>query len=222
MSLFKSYRFYQKEEIEKLACEILMRMEKTPQYKLKWPLDPSRVAEFLGLDIDYLNLPRGTAAAIWPTEGKIVVNENNQESSEGFENSSIAHEIGHWVLHVNQDEAKKNIPQTDLPWDNVTQQEIFLSRTRKEQKIHGTPNQTEDNRQEWQAQYFASCLLMPRHVLEDKRRGRDLTNWKHLYAMADELGVTISNLTHRLQDLQWIDIPKNSKRIYPGKMLPPT
>ncbi len=63
---------------------------------------------------------------------------------------------------------------------------------------------------------------MPRHVLEDKRRGRDLTNWKHLYAMVDELGVTISNLTHRLQDLQWIDIPKNSKRIYPGKMLPPT
>ncbi len=40
--------------------------------------------------------------------------------------------------------------------------------------------------QEWQAQYFASCLLMPRHVLEDKRRGRDLTNWKHLYAMVDE------------------------------------
>jgi hypothetical protein len=28
-----------------------------------------------------------------------------------------------------------------------------------------------------------------------------LTNWRHLYAMKDELGVTISNLKNRLQDL---------------------
>lgn len=73
---------------------------------------------------------------------------------------------------------------------------------------------------EWQAQYFAGCLLMPLSKLEEVQRGRDLTNWRHLYAVKDELGVTISNLKNRLQDLGWIYIPKNSKQIYPGKTAP--
>jgi glyoxylate utilization-related uncharacterized protein len=58
---------------------------------------------------------------------------------------------------------------------------------------------------------------MPQFKLEDVKRGRDLTKWRHLYAMKDELGVTISNLTNRLQDLGWIYIPTGSKQIYPGK-----
>jgi len=48
-----------------------------------------------------------------------------------------------------------------------------------------------------QVQYFAGCLLMPLSKLEEVQRGRDLTNWRHLYAMKDELGVTISNLKYR-------------------------
>ena len=69
------------------------------------------------------------------------------------------------------------------------------------------------------SQYFASCLLMPLHKLEEARRGRDFTKWRHLYAVADELGVTISNLTNRLQGLSWIYIPKDSKQIYSGQKL---
>lgn len=33
------------------------------------------------------------------------------------------------------------------------------------------------------------------------------------------MGVTISNLTRRLQDLELINIPKGTKQIYPGKAL---
>lgn len=58
---------------------------------------------------------------------------------------------------------------------------------------------------------------MPQFKLEEVRRGRDLTNWRHLYAIREELGVTISNLTTRLKDLGWIYIPLGSKQIYPGK-----
>ena len=72
---------------------------------------------------------------------------------------------------------------------------------------------------EWQAQYFASCLLMPIFKLEKTIIGRNLTNWRHLYAIADELGVTISNLTNRLQDIGWIHIPRSSKQIYLGQTL---
>lgn len=38
--------------------------------------------------------------------------------------------------------------------------------------------------------------------------------------MGDELGVTISNLTNRLKDLEWISISQDSKQIYPGKKAP--
>ena len=62
--------------------------------------------------------------------------------------------------------------------------------------------------------FFASCLLMPRSILESKRKGRDLTNYKHLQAMAVDMGVTVANLKYRLKDLDWIDIPPGSKRIY--------
>lgn len=73
---------------------------------------------------------------------------------------------------------------------------------------------------EWQAQYFAGCLLMPKYKLIQAKQGRDLTNWKHLYAMKDEFGVTISNLLYRLKSLNWIVINYESKQIYPGKNLP--
>ena len=71
----------------------------------------------------------------------------------------------------------------------------------------------------WQAQYFASCLLMPLDKLEEVRRGRNLTNRQHLGAVGDELGVTISNLINRLQDLEYLEKNSSSKQLHPGKRL---
>lgn len=223
MSLFKPYRFRTKEQIEHLANDILSRMQVTPNYAPKWPLDPTRVAEFLGLDVEWVSLPPDDeaviAATIWPLERKIYINENNQKLPEGFEESSIAHEIGHWVLHVNQDEADGCIHQMELAIGGEQTEQQFLCRSLSEQIFKSnTKNQLESR--EWQAQYFASCLLMPRHILEKKRKGRDLTKWPHLYAIRDELGVTISNLTNRLQDLGWIHISKGNRQIYPGSTPP--
>ena len=61
---------------------------------------------------------------------------------------------------------------------------------------------------------------MPYHLLLKAKRGRDVTNRKHLYAIADELGVTKSNLLYRLKSLNWIYQENGSKQIYPGKYLP--
>lgn len=225
MSLFKPHRFHTKEQIEHLANEILIRMQATPNYAPKWPLDPTRVAEFLGLDVEWASLPpvdeAVIAATIWPLERKIYINEDNQNLPEGFEESSIAHEIGHWVLHFNHDEADGRIHQLELELDISSEQteKQSLCRTLREQVFKSnTKNQLEPR--EWQAQYFASCLLMPRHILEKKRKGRDLTKWLHLYAIRNDLRVTISNLTNRLQDLGWIYIPKGSRQIYLGSTPP--
>lgn len=210
LKVIKPQRFISKDDIELYAQKIIMRVQEKRKKPIKWPLDVGHLAEYLGLDMDCGEIPAdeegAIAAMILPTECKIIINENNQQLSSGFEASTIAHEIGHWILHINQEAVRKFVEMRNRGVDITV--EPFLCRSANTQK--GI---------EWQAQYFAGCLLMPKFKLEEVQRGRDLTKWKHLYAIKDELGVTISNLTNRLQDLSWINIPKNSKQIYLGKVL---
>lgn len=209
MSIYKPYRRLAKNLIEAEAVAILQKMSSTPKYYPKWPLDPTRVAEFLRLDTEIIDLPwegeEAIAAMIWPIEQKILINENSDQLSKGFQESSIAHEIGHWILHVDHQQVEIYKEKQNLGLETVPPP-----------PLHRLYKDKEQNSIERQAQYFAGCLLMPRHILEEKRQGRDLTNWRHLYAIRDELGVTISNLKNRLEDVGWIYIPKNSKQIYLG------
>ncbi|MDJ0845726.1 MAG: ImmA/IrrE family metallo-endopeptidase [Crocosphaera sp.] len=74
-------------------------------------------------------------------------------------------------------------------------------------------NEVNLNGIEWQAQYFSSCLLMPHFKLKKICHNRNLKQWKELYNIAEELGVTVSNLVHRLKDLGWIDLKEHSRQI---------
>ncbi len=217
MNIFKPFRYQKKQEIERLANDLLAQMQTTPKYTPTLPLDASRVADFLDLAVVWDKIPADDegliAARILPLERLIEINEDIPRlvnDAEGFAASTIAHEIGHWVLHINQDEVDRFLNRRM----QITQSTIqpFLCRSAN--------NQKERNSIEWQAQYFASCLLMPQHILEEKRVGRDLTDWRYLYAIKDELGVTISNLTNRLKDLGWIHITPGSKQIYLGEAAP--
>ena len=208
MNVFHPFRFLSKLEIESQALNVLRQMQAQPNYVPKWPLDSSRVAEFLGLDLVWDSIPDDTqgqiAARILPLEKLIEINENIPQLRGGFGESTIAHEIGHWVLHINQQEVARKI-RLQNKGINV-RVEPLLCRTVDD--INGI---------EWQAQYFAGCLLMPQHILIELSKDKDLTKWQHLYQMKDELGITISNLLHRLQDLGWIYLEPNSRKIYPGK-----
>lgn len=217
MNIFKPYRYHNKEEIERLANSLLTQMQATPKYAPTLPLDASRVADFLDLSVVWDKIPADDkgliAARILPLERLIEINEDIPrlvKDPEGFAASTIAHEIGHWILHINQDEVDRFLNRQVQIIESTIQP--FLCRSASDRKL--------SNDIEWQAQYFASCLLMPQHILKEKRVGRDLTNWRHLYEMKSELGVTISNLTNRLQDLRWIHIPSGSKQIYLGKAAP--
>lgn len=192
-------------------------MDATPKYAPTWPLDASRVADFLDLAVVWDRIPADDegqiAARILPLKRLIEINEDIPRlviDAEGFAASTIAHEIGHWVLHINSDEVDRFLKRRD-PGIEVSVQP-FLCRSASTHK--------ESNSIEWQAQYFASCLLMPRSILEKKRVGRDLTNWHDLYVMKDELGVTISNLTNRLKNLGWIHITPGSRQILLGDAAP--
>lgn len=210
MKVIKPYKYISKEKIEYQATDVLKRVQEKRKRPLKFPLDAGHLAEALGLDMDCGDIPPdeqgAIAAMILPIERKIVLNENSLEFPRGFEESCTAHEIGHWVLHIDQDTVKQVEEMKQDGKEIIT--EPFLCRNINAQQ--GI---------EWQAQHFAACLLMPKFKLEEVQRGRDLTRWPHLYAIKDELGVTISNLVKRLQGLELIYIPKGSKQIYPGKAL---
>jgi Zn-dependent peptidase ImmA (M78 family) len=144
---------------------------------------------------------------IIPTEKEIVINDRIPALKEGFGQSTIAHEIGHWMLHINHQAIEEFKDRIDRGIEIETKPFLCRSST----SLKGM---------EWQAQYFASCLLMPVSLLEEEIKGRDLTNWKHLYAIADEFGVTSSNLLNRLKSLDWIQQFPNSKQIYLGQFIP--
>ena len=208
MKVIKPYRYLDKLDIERQAQDVLRDVQTKRKRPLKWPpIDATIVAESLGLDVEWFTIPpdaQGSIAAmILPLERKIVINEAISQLRGGFGQSTLAHEVGHWMLHIDRYAVGNFIERADPNIEIAV--EPFLCRSVSSQQ--GI---------EWQAQYFASCLLMPRDVLEQSRKGRNLTNWNHLYPMAEEFGVTISNLTNRLQDLRWIYIPKGSKQIYLG------
>lgn len=203
-NIFKPFRFIPKAEIEAKATEILQQMQQSPNYAPKYPLDTSRVAEFLGLDVVWDNIPDdrdgAIAARILPLERLIEINENIPKLRGGFGESTIAHEIGHWVLHINPEAVDRLLELRERGL--LIRVQPLLCR-----------NETQLSGIEWQAQYFASCLLMPKDQLEKVCQGQDLTKWQPLYEIAKTMGVTISNLIHRLKDLGWISLPENSRQI---------
>ncbi|NES81435.1 MAG: ImmA/IrrE family metallo-endopeptidase [Moorea sp. SIO2B7] len=211
MSILKPFRFIHRIEIEGKAIEILEKMKQTPNYGLKFPLDASRVAEFLGLDVVWDSIPadeHGTIAArILPLERLIEINEDIPKLRTGFGESTIAHEIGHWVLHINPVGVDRFL-RLQKKGVNIKVAPLLC---RSVENLEGI---------EWQAQYFASCLLMPQFLLTKIIQGKDLTKWSVLYQIADNLGVTISNLTHRLKDLDWIYLAEDSRKIYWGNAAP--
>lgn len=212
MSIIKPYRPIPDSEIEAKAFDILRRMQETPKYTPKWPLDATRVAEFLGLDVVWDRIPPDAegqiAARILPLEHLIEINENILELPKGFEESTVAHELGHWELHIDQKAAGSFEERLQQGFEIDMQPFLCRAVSGQLQKM------------EKQAQLFASYLLMPQYILEEMQVGRDLTRWHHLYAMQKDLGVTISNLTNRLKQLGWIILHPGDKTIYLGKAAP--
>ncbi len=203
MSVFRPFRFVPKLEIEACALDIWLQMERS-RGEPQLPIDASIIAEFLDLNLVWDTIPDdeqgAIAARILPLEKLIEINENIPELKGGFGESTIAHEIGHWVLHIDTEKVERYIRLKQKGVD--IRVKPFLCRSSNLARI------------EWQAQYFAGCLLMPQHILTRLKQDKDLTKWQHLYQIAEKLGVTISNLTARLQDLGWISLDARTRKIY--------
>ena len=158
-----------------------------------------------GLDIKWENIDHLAddgivLAAISPARKIIYMNDSQRalfKEKMGTMNFSKAHELGHWVLHVTQ---QQNYEQLSF-----APNEMYYCR-----------NTLRRSPEEVQADMFAASILMPQEMIcgaiDDLKRNGHVT-FPDLYRMKDAFEVSISALTNRLHELKLLYIAPD-KKIY--------
>lgn len=134
---------------------------------------------------------------------EIIVNEDKQlffDQYKGTEEYSLAHELGHAVLHI--DHGGLN---TLLLADTLEQSVTLCRMNSNEERDRNA------KRREFQAERFAACLLMPQDLLRAACLRVDIFHWPTLYSLKDQFRVTISALTNRLKELHLVSITPDRK-----------
>jgi uncharacterized protein DUF955 len=124
---------------------------------------------------------------------KLVLNDNAQPhfaEFPGSENFTLAHELAHWILHIKEEPAAADL-FTDLP---------------ERPPILVCTNAAEKPLRERQADRFASYVLMPADLVRAEAARRQPREWPALYRFREFLGVSISALCIRLEELGVLSI----------------
>jgi hypothetical protein len=182
-------QFIRPETIERRAGELLAKYETMAGTALASPIPIERIAEdLIDLQILWQTLPESEnetiLAGLSPRKKLVVFNENRLplfDKTPGLYRTVLAHEIGHWELHVD----KASVNQQPMP--GMVEQLQFLFRSEK---------QSWDERN---AHLFMSHLLMPEALLNPLIRNVRDFDWPFLYRLRDMLQVTISVLRIRLE-----------------------
>lgn len=192
------------ENIEKRANELIWKYEES--YGLiSAPVPVEKIAEnIIDLIIEWNNISDNSDEIIFAgldtMNKKVVFNERRRsiyDDTDGLYNTVLAHEVGHWVLHVDGIELGL---QKVLPGTEVTTKFVYRS------KGPSSPI-------EWQAHSFMGFLLLPYKLLRSHIDTGDIYEWSGLYYMKEKFDVTISALVMRLKKLGLIYID-DDKTIY--------
>jgi hypothetical protein len=137
-----------KERISEAASGLIADYEAMAGYPIRPPIPVEDIIEkFLGLRLSFEDLEKilglkDVLGATYVDARQICINERLlEQSSEGRLIFTCAHEIGHWVLHRQYAEVQTR---------QASNHEVIVCRTRNARE-----------RIEWQADYFAGCLLVP-------------------------------------------------------------
>ncbi len=124
------------------------------------------------------------------------------DQHEGVEQFSLAHELGHYMLHID----RGSLYTLLLP--DAEEQSIVLCRA-------SSVEERDRNawRKELQAERFAAYILMPQELLRKACAGINLCQWRDLYRLRDEFHVTITALTRRLNDLHLVTVTPDRKLV---------
>jgi Zn-dependent peptidase ImmA (M78 family) len=107
------------------------------------PIIPTEIASELGLSVYEIDMPKGfenVAGFIDFDNQEIIVNKGDSSRRKSF---SIAHEIGHYILHKEEIENNPSIYKVLMRRQNLERKDLF----------------------EQEANHFAACLLTPKELL---------------------------------------------------------
>ena len=187
--------FWRREQIEDIALVTLLDFRRATGTPLTPPIDVDLVGELacgLQWDWDVLPEPKNTLvwAALFPHEARVVLNETHAKkfaASSGLERFTKAHEIGHWMLHV---EKEKGEYSPDVAPEFI---------------VRGALQSIIPNRQtDWlerHADWFAAALLMPASIFVPIAEKTDLHNARALQKLARTFDVSQAALRARLSHL---------------------
>lgn len=185
-------KWFESEELERRARELLSIYKRRSKAPIRLPIQADLVAESVGLDIlwDEIQEEPGSTilAEIRPDERLIVVNEKRRgalDSRPGLYNTTVAHELGHWWLHVDH----VALDHRELPG--------YIRSAAPPRQADGR-----DQRDERNAGEFMGYLLMPRATMLWKSESLHLRSWPVFYRLRDDFGVTTTAMKIRLKQLE--------------------
>jgi hypothetical protein len=226
-------KYLKNEVIENLTAHRIREYEAKAGVMVKLPVPAEQIIEQV-LDLSFLwdqieEQPGEMILGSLDRKNRtIVLNEKHLELFEqkpGLLRSTQVHEAGHADLEGGLGEqgpslfgeerdrivfrrSTKGNRQLEILLDLALHNEKAYRLWRKLTEGQDTPEQKSA------VDRYQSAFLMPKWLLEEAAQRYDLTQWRDLYALADEAQVNISNLTTRLLRLGMIFIPKGSKRVY--------
>lgn len=139
---------------------------------------------------------------------EIRINEDHLsffDEHEGSLEYTFAHELGHWIHHVN----KANL-----------QTESLLIGEERPVVLCRTPKAKRDKR-EWQAEQFAAHLLMPQDLVRRACADRDMLQWSTVYDLRKQFRVTITAFMRRMKELHIVEVLPD-KRLVPYQVAQPS
>ncbi|MHB1000801.1 MAG: ImmA/IrrE family metallo-endopeptidase [Armatimonadota bacterium] len=181
--------------LEQKAAELIRRYASQRHWVPSLPLPIDSIIEHtLDLYIEYDTIPEAIGTTVWgcidPGRRTITLNSRHTEvfdNCPGLERFTLGHEVGHWIMHVDQSELLQHNMFEDSP-------EVLICRD------------GDDSIYERVADRFAAFLLMPRDLLLSELPKQDVNLRVGFRELAKRINVSYTALHFRLQKL---GIPHN-------------
>jgi len=175
--------YISRNELEVLASELWRRFALAPRF------DAEALVDSLGLSLLWEALDDGEGGRVFgaliPWEHTVVLNQRHKdllEEKPGLRRFTIAHEIAHWLLHV-----QPKLGQMAF-LDGI---ERVLCREQSKDPI------------EVQAEAYASYLLSPTDLLRQKIPKAPWSGWAAVYRLAGAFEMTPTAMMVRLEIAGW-------------------
>lgn len=149
------------------------------------PVPVDKIVEERGIKLLGYDLGHSTSGILMVEDGHATIGFNTKESKVR-NRFTIAHELGHYALHIPRDNANK----------------IFVDSGFKKILYRDALN-TEKSRQETEANVFAASLLMPKALLlaETKNLEPDYIDAEVIEKLAKIFGVSTIAMSFRIGDI---------------------